>query len=80
MNGEKETARPRGMDSAKVMTVIITEAMTGRGAEKEKPPLSVTAFHAGLFRLGFRPCFWKRRLNACGWDSTFGGSAVGTRC
>lgn len=32
---EKETARPRGTDSAKVIQVIVTEALEGRGTEDD---------------------------------------------
>ncbi len=32
---QKEVARPRGTDSAKLMTVIVTEALEGGGTEKD---------------------------------------------
>lgn len=32
---EKSTARPRGTDSAKVIQVIVTEALEGRGTEND---------------------------------------------
>ncbi len=32
---EKRTARPRGTDSAKVISVIETRAMAGRGTEED---------------------------------------------
>lgn len=35
MNDEKKTARPRGTDSAKVISVIVTEAIVGRGTEDD---------------------------------------------
>lgn len=35
MNPQKETARPRGTDSAKVIQVIVTEAIEGRGVESD---------------------------------------------
>lgn len=31
----EETARPRGTDSAKVIQVIVTEALDGRGTEED---------------------------------------------
>lgn len=31
----KETARPRGTDSAKVIQVIVTSAISGRGVESD---------------------------------------------
>ena len=31
MENEKETARPRGTDSAKAILVIVTEGLEGRG-------------------------------------------------
>lgn len=31
----KETARPRGTDSAKVIQVIVTEALEGRGSKSD---------------------------------------------
>ena len=33
--GEKETARPRGTDSAKVIQVIVTEALEGWGTKDD---------------------------------------------
>lgn len=35
MNPQKETARPRGTDSARVIQVIVTEAIEGRGIEAD---------------------------------------------
>lgn len=35
MEDEKMTARPRGTDSAKVIQVIVTEAIEGRGIEDD---------------------------------------------
>lgn len=35
MKDEKMTARPRGTDSAKVIQVIVTEALEGRGTEDD---------------------------------------------
>lgn len=35
MEEEKTTARPRGTDSAKVIQVIVTEAIEGRGIEDD---------------------------------------------
>lgn len=35
MEQEKSTARPRGTDSAKVIQVIITEALIGNGTESD---------------------------------------------
>jgi hypothetical protein len=34
-NPQKETVRPRGTDSAKVIQVIVTEAIEGRGTEDD---------------------------------------------
>lgn len=33
MQEQKETARPRGTDSARVIQVIVTEAIEGRGVD-----------------------------------------------
>ena len=35
MNPQKETVRPRGTDSARVIQVIVTEAIEGRGIEAD---------------------------------------------
>ena len=35
MSEQKETARPRGTDSAKVIQVIVTEALEGQGTEAD---------------------------------------------
>lgn len=35
MDKKKETARPRGTDSAKVIQVIVTEALEGNGTEED---------------------------------------------
>lgn len=35
MNDEKMTARPRGTDGAKVISVIVTESIAGRGTEDD---------------------------------------------
>lgn len=35
MTEQKNTARPRGTDSAKVIQVIVTEALEGRGTEDD---------------------------------------------
>lgn len=35
MSEQKEAARPRGTDSAKVIQVIVTEALEGRGTEAD---------------------------------------------
>ena len=43
MEDEKMTARPRGTDSAKVIQVIVTEAIEGRGIEDD-PILSVLQY------------------------------------
>lgn len=32
---QKKAARPRGTDGAKVMSVIVTEALEGRGTEED---------------------------------------------
>lgn len=35
INPQKETARPRGTDSAKVIQVIVTESLVGRGTDED---------------------------------------------
>ncbi len=35
VNIQNETARPRGTDSARVIQVIVTEALEGNGTEKD---------------------------------------------
>lgn len=35
MDDKKNTARPRGTDSAEVISVIVTEALVGSGTDKD---------------------------------------------
>ncbi len=41
---EKKTARPRGADSAKVIQVIVTETVVGRGLTQEDPVRAVKKY------------------------------------